>query len=261
MGKVTKIMWTHHTFNPVWGCIEVDQECTNCYAKTFSHRYGFDVWGPEKTTDRRTFGEKHWNQPLKWNREAGEAEEVKRVFCGSMCDIMEDHAVYKDIRPTVYNLTKLTDYLNWLMLTKRPENFTKYLPHDWLKTPPKNIWYGTSVGYNGSKHRIEELKKVPANIRFLSCEPLIDNLKLTKQDLKGIHWVIVGGESGAKHRPCELKWIEDVVNACKDNGVPVFVKQMGSNLAKRMNLNHSKGEDITEFPKHLRIQQFPKSFI
>jgi len=259
MGENSKIAWTHNTFNPVWGCIEIDLECTFCYAKTLSHRWGFDVWGSAKNTERRTFGDKHWNEPLKWNKEAESEKEVKRVFCGSMCDIMEDHPIYGNVRPKLFELIQKTQNLNWLLLTKRPENFLRHLPGTWLEKPMKNVWHGTSVGYNGSKSRIEDLKKVPAHIRFLSCEPLLDNLILTKEDLKGIHWVIVGGESGAKHRPCELKWIEDIVEACQKNNVPVFVKQMGSNLAKRMNLNHSKGEDIKEFPKHLRIQKFPKS--
>lgn len=257
MGENTKIGWTHHTFNPVWGCIEVDEECTFCYAKTLSHRWGFDVWGSAKNTERRTFGDKHWNEPLKWNKEAELEKAIKRVFCGSMCDIMEDHTVYETIRPKLFELIRNTVNLNWLLLTKRPENFNKYFPPA-FSFSRKNVWCGTSVGYNGSKQRIEDLKKVPANIRFLSCEPLLDNLILTKEDLKGIHWVIVGGESGAKHRACELKWIEDIVNVCHKNNVPVFVKQMGSNLSKRMKLNHSKGENINEFPTHLQIQQFPK---
>lgn len=257
MGENSKIGWTHNTFNPVWGCEKIDQECRFCYAETLSHRWGFDVWGSEKNTERRTFGDKHWNEPLKWDEEAQETHEIKRVFCGSMCDIMEDHSVYENVRPRLFSMIQATENLNWLLLTKRPDNFMTYLPSSWIVKPRSNVWLGTSVGYNGSKSRIELLKRTPAHIHFLSCEPLLDNLKLTDDDLQGIDWVIIGGESGAKHRPCEIGWIEDIVEACQRNNIAVFVKQLGSHLAKIHKLNHSKGEDINEFPKHLRIQQFP----
>lgn len=258
MGENSKIAWCHNTFNPLWGCIEVDLECSACYAKTLSHRWGFEVWGSAKDTPRRTFGDKHWNEPLKWNKEAEKNKEIKRVFCGSMCDIFEKHSDWTATRPRLFSLIEATPNLNWLLLTKRPENILSMLPEEWLRNPRKNVWLGTSVGYNGSKQRIEELKKVPAHIRFLSCEPLIDNLKLTSSDLHGINWVITGGESGAKHRPCELKWIEEIVYRCSENNVPVFVKQLGSYLAKKYDLDHSKGEDISELPIHLQIQEFPK---
>ena len=131
MGENSGIEWTHHTFNPWWGCIKVSDGCKHCYAETLSERFSKNIWGPAATTDRRTFGEKHWNDPLRWNRKAEQEGIRYRVFCGSMCDWAEDHPVAEQERLKLWPLIQQTPRLDWLLLTKRPERIGDLLPDDW----------------------------------------------------------------------------------------------------------------------------------
>ena len=182
MGQDSKIEWTHHTFNHWWGCIKVSPGCEHCYAETLSKRYGHSIWGPAKTTQRRTFGEKHWVEPLKWDRLAQVSGERKRVFCASMADVFEDHPQLPSEREKLWALIEQTPMLDWLLLTKRPENVNRMLPDMWeLGGLPSNIWIGTSVeNQEQADKRIPELLKVPARVRFLSCEPLLGPVDLSR---------------------------------------------------------------------------------
>lgn len=108
MGKNSKIEWTHHTWNPWWGCVKVSQGCEHCYAETFAKRTGHSIWGPAKTTQRRTFGDKHWAEPLKWDADAAKAGERHRVFCASMADVFEDHPQLHAERPRLWSLIAQT---------------------------------------------------------------------------------------------------------------------------------------------------------
>ena len=128
MAEKTGISWTHHTFNPWWGCTKVSPGCKNCYAETFASRYGFDVWGPGKA--RRTFSLAHWEEPLKWNRDAELAGERRRVFCASMADVFEAEAPAGELA-RLWALIRLTPWLDWLLLTKRAERIAESLPDDW----------------------------------------------------------------------------------------------------------------------------------
>ena len=119
MGMDSKIGWTHHTFNPVWGCVKVSPGCKNCYAETLSKRFGENIWGPD--SERRTFGDKHWNEPRRWNKRAEKEGKRQRVFCGSMCDIYEDHPTTNEALLRLFDLIEETPWLDWLLLTKRPE--------------------------------------------------------------------------------------------------------------------------------------------
>lgn len=244
MGKDSDIEWCHSTFNPIWGCVRVSAECQACYAEIWSNRWGFDVWGPSKTTDRRTFGEKHWNQPIKWNRDAIKNDERKRVFCGSMCDIFEDHPAWNSERPKLWELISKTPQLDWLLLTKRPENISSMIPDSWKKNKLHNVWIGTSVGVNATKWRIDELRKNReyARILFLSCEPLLEEMSI-KDKLEGIDWIICGGESGSKKRKMDADWARILRNECKEMNVNFFMKQI---------------DKIQEIPNDLMIRQIPK---
>lgn len=250
MAQNSKIEWTHHTFNPLWGCMKVSEGCKNCYAETLSHRYGYDIWGAG--TRRRAFGEKHWLEPVKWNKEAEKLGERRRVFCGSMCDIFEEHFDWNEPRPQLFNLIEKTPYLDWLLLTKRPENIVRMVPESWLDIPQENVWYGTSVeNEKVASSRISHLLSVPATIRFLSCEPLLekvsieDYLNIPMEDSQ-IHWVIVGGESGHGKRPFNADWARLIRNECQDNKVAFFMKQM---------------DKIQPIPDDLMIREFPETLI
>jgi len=125
--KSTEIAWTHSTWNPWWGCTKVSPGCKRCYAETFAKRVGFKVWGQDG--ERRAFGNKHWAEPLRWNAEAEKAGERRRVFCASMADVFEDHSVAIAERPRLWSLIERTPMLDWLLLTKRPENVDLLGPH------------------------------------------------------------------------------------------------------------------------------------
>ena len=244
MGANSKIEWTHHTFNPWWGCVKVSPGCEHCYAETFSKRTGHHIWGPAATTQRRLFGNKHWAEPLKWNREAEAAGERHRVFCASMADVFEDHPQLISERVRLWRLIEDTPHLDWLLLTKRPENTTRMMP-TYLHGYPRNIWLGTSVeNQQQADKRIPELLKVPAAVRFLSCEPLLGlvdisgrsldsvwindiNDPLINEECNLIDWVIVGGESGPKARPMHPNWARSLRDQCTAAGVAFHFKQWG----------------------------------
>lgn len=258
MSERTGIAWTDHTFNPWWGCVKVSPGCQHCYAETLSERYGHDVWGPAKTTDRRVFGEAHWGDPRKWNAAAANAGVRRRVFSGSMCDVFEDHPALEGEREKLWALIRQTPFLDWQLLTKRPENIMRMLPADWSATDYSNVWLGTSVeDQERAEERIPELLKVPAWTHFLSCEPLLGPVDLRPflpdEQIGGVEmetwpdWVIVGGESGAQRRPMEMPWLASIVRDCRQAGVAVFVKQDGA----------FKPDQRGRIPDELWVREFP----
>lgn len=269
MSEHTGIEWTDHTFNIAWGCMKVSPGCQHCYADTLSSRYGFDVWGPASTTARRTFGEKHWAQPLAWNRAAERDGVRRRVFCCSMCDVFEDHPTIDAERAKLWPLIRATPWLDWQLLTKRPERIAANLPDDWGEGYP-NVWLGTSVeSQQYADERIPALLAVPARVRFLSCEPLLGPVDLDEYlpspwgcggssrnpdcaecgVSSGIGWVIVGGESGPKCRPMETAWADAIQQQCEYAHVAFFLKQLGGHPNKRGHADAVlDGERYTEMP-------------
>jgi protein gp37 len=187
-----------------------------------ANRYGWDVWG--KSKQRRLLSDKYWNQPLDWNRKAIEEQKRKRVFCSSMADVFEDHPDNNKERPRLWKLVEQTPHLDWLMLTKRPENISSMLPDNW-GDGYDNVWLGTSVEDERVLNRISLLADIPAIIHFLSLEPLIG--PLSHLPLADIEWVIVGGESGPKARPMDEKWVHEIRLQCENTDVPFFFKQWG----------------------------------
>jgi len=257
MSANSSIEWTDHTFNPWWGCSRVSPGCENCYAETLSARYGHRVWGPAKTTPRRIFGPQHWAEPLKWNAAAVQAGVRKRVFCASMSDVFEDHPDVGEHRAALWRLIEQTPALDWLLLTKRPENIRKMLPASWLEDFRANVWLGTSVeDPRRARERIPLLVDVPGAVRFLSCEPLVE--ALPNLPLAGIDWLIVGGESGPGARPMQPDWALDLRTQCKDAGVAFFFKQTGTALAAVWGISGKGGHDLVGVPRTLRIREFPK---
>lgn len=266
MGKTT-IEWTAiykadgtvtpgYSWNPWWGCVKVSDGCTNCYAETFAKRTGHNIWGPAATTERRTFGDKHWAEPLKWNADAQAAGERRRVFCASMADVFEDHPQLEPERLRLWELIGQTPHLDWLLLTKRPENIRRMYPQAWLLPwrAPENVWLGTSIETQEmAEKRADELLRVPASVRFFSCEPLLGPLDLTKwldgcgscgaprkdspyvscgcceayPEARGVSWIIAGGESGPTARPMHEDWARSLRDQCQTANIPYFFKQWG----------------------------------
>lgn len=225
MGQYSSIEWTHHTFNPWWGCIKVSAACKNCYAETWAKRVGSKVWGPK--SNRRFFTDAHWKQPLKWNRIAEGLGERHRVFCASMADVFEDRRDLDEWRERLWAVIEQTPWLDWLLLTKRPECIGDLSP--WRDKWPHNVWLGTTIErQKWVDSRMRELSKYPAIVRFLSCEPLLGELDL-RSWLKtaSVDWIIAGGESGAKARVMDPAWVEDLRDQCVENGVSFHFKQWG----------------------------------
>jgi len=224
MGKNSRIEWTHHTFNPWWGCTKVSDACKHCYAEAWSKRVGQNLWGIK--AKRRFFGETHWSEPLKWNAEACDARERFRVFCASMADVFEDRRDLDEWRVKLWDLIDLTPALDWLLLTKRPEVVARLVP--WGGKWPDNVWLGTTVeDQDAANARLPYLEALPANIRFISAEPLLGPVDLRPWLGSTVNWVITGGESGPKARPSSPSWFRALLDQCRAAGVPFHFKQWG----------------------------------
>jgi len=253
LGENSAIGWTDHTFNPWWGCAKVSPACQHCYAEAFSKRTGHNVWGVH--APRRFFGEKHWLEPTKWNRAAAKAGTRQRVFCASMADVFEDRADVDDARSQLYGLIEATPMLDWLLLTKRPENVRRMLPVDWLSHPRPNVWFGTTAENDEYlDERGRHMADIPAAVRFLSYEPALgplsllpDYTSLIPSGRRVFDWVIAGGESGANHRAPDPAWFREVRDTCVEDGVPFFFKQWGGKSPKA-NGSVLDGREWKQFP-------------
>lgn len=315
--KNSSIEWCDHTFNPWIGCTKVSEGCAHCYAEVSTPSRSMSIkWGKGQPRQRTSVA--NWKEPVKWNnigfmlcpdcggdlhaklqknsgiplvvdmckcgsKKAPSKSRRRRVFCASLADWLDDEVPIEWLADLL-KLIHDTPNLDWLLLTKRPENFffrlrdafmhaflhraksdNLWLP--WLERwteendAPSHVWIGTTVeNQKMADKRIPELRKIPARVRFLSCEPLLEDVRLFSEvlipatedhpDCVGymagsddgrttlrvtaaevmdrIHWAIVGGESGPKARPCNVDWIRSIRNQCYAARVPVFVKQLGA---------------------------------
>lgn len=184
MGENSKIQWCHHSFNPWIGCQKVSAECDKCYASdnTFvriQRKAGRELWGNQIRSERHITAEANWRKPLAWNAAAIEAGERHRVFCASLADVFEDRDELHEPRERLFQLIMDTPGLDWLLLTKRPENVMRMVPESWRGGFPGQVWLGTSAGTQAAADdRIPHLLRCPAAVRFLSCEPLLGAVKV-----------------------------------------------------------------------------------
>lgn len=234
------------TFNPWIGCEKVSAGCKNCYASVdtyarVSKSRGLPLWGP--SSSRHKTSEAYWKGPLRLAKKARELSRIMgfevrpRVF-PSLCDPFEDRIDLLGWRSELFKLIEATPELDWLLLTKRPENVLRMVPRHWsfpymsIAGWPSNVWLGTSVeDQAATDKRVLELLRVPAKVRFLSCEPLLGEVDLRFcegpcRDHKP-EWVIVGGESGSSARPMHPNWVRSIRDQCQAAGVPFFFKQWG----------------------------------
>jgi protein gp37 len=250
MGADTAIEWADHTFNPWTGCTRVSPGCDHCYAAELAKRNPatFGSWAPGGARKRTSAA--NWQKPLAWNRKAEAEGRRMRVFCASMADVF-DNQVPQQWRRDLWLLINATPHLDWLLLTKRPQNIAAMLPSgpgmpEWGAGWP-NVWLGTTVENQAeADRRIPHLLAVPTAKRFLSCEPLLGPVYLrfvhdeeTGECIEGgfpmfgarptnrLHWVIAGGESGPGARPMHGDWARDLREQCAAAGVPFFFKQWG----------------------------------
>lgn len=229
MAQNSKIEWTDHTFNPWVGCTNVSPGCDHCYAEAWSKRSGLVKWGKHP---RRRTSEAYWRAPLKWQAAAAsyQAQQGRRqrVFCASLADVF-DNQVNPAWRTDLFNLIDSTPALDWLLLTKRPQNIAKMLPKSWPDSGMPNVWLGTTaedqVRFN---QRWPVLSLVPAVVRFISYEPAIGPIRLDRTDDLQPDWLIAGGESGHGARPMQATWMRDIIRDCEELGVAPFFKQWGT---------------------------------
>lgn len=311
--KPNGITWATHTFNPWRGCTKVSEGCQFCYADELSKRNPttLGIWGPNGT--RVLASDAMWREPLKWNREAHGAKERPRVFCASLADVFEswdgpilDHRgkqvfvegpdgpgrpkTMDDIRRNLFELIDATPNLDYLLLTKRPENIRKmWQPKrhysDQYQDDPypnadavtgkagpafyrSNVWIGTTCeNQQRANERIPELLECRdlSPVLWLSCEPLLGPVDLNKWLFVGseggweyegsprnfLNWSIAGCESGAGRRPMQTEWADSLKDQCKAAGVAFFMKQM--------DVDGKVCKDVSQFPEHLRLQEFPRN--
>jgi protein gp37 len=269
VGKTT-INWADYTFNPWHGCTEVSAGCVNCYAEALDRRHLHsekEHWG--KGLERQIMRDSIWEQPHAWNRKAlRDGAGRPRVFCASMADWADKEAPGGQ-REKLWNVIQQTPALDWLLLTKRPQNVLRYLPADW-GDGYSNVWLGvTCENKLEGVPRLKILGKIPAKIRFVSFEPLLEDLGTL--NLEGMHWAIIGGETGRSARPIAMEWVRSLLNQCRPSGVAAWVKQLGrfptigqQPLVLRDKEGHrdSKGEDPAIWPSNLqelKVRQLPIS--
>jgi protein gp37 len=230
MGENSKIEWTDHTFNPWIGCQHVSPGCDHCYAETQNafRKWNGGTWGPH--APRKRTSEENWRNPLKWNAEARafkrEHGRRMRVFCASLADVFDNQAP-SEWRQDLFALIRECRRLDWLLLTKRPQNILKMLPADW-GDGYRNAWLGvTAENQTYFDQRWKHLQNIPTAMKFISYEPAWGPLRLPKLGPYP-DWLISGGESGGGARPVNPQWVRDIIADCRRRGVTPFHKQRGS---------------------------------
>jgi protein gp37 len=227
MAENSNIEWCDHTFNPVIGCQKVSAGCDFCYAETLmDKRYHRVQWGPHG--ERLRTSASNWYKPIAWEKKAREFYAVhkrrQRVFCASLSDVFDNKWAEKD-RADLWALIERTPNLDWLLLTKRPENIGRMLGL-WEMGIPPNVWLGTTCEDQAAyDRRWPILQQFNVRVRFISYEPAIGPLNITRHKVKP-DWLICGGESGPGHRDMPEQWAYDVMEQCEEESVPFLMKQM-----------------------------------
>ena len=256
MGKNTSISWATDTFNSVWGCEKVSPACDHCYAETFAKRIGLDIWGKDKP--RRFFGEKHWNEPRKWNAEAVRTGVRRRIFVNSMSDTFENRRDLDPVREQLWELIEELTYCDFLLLTKRPELMVQLTPKRWIGGWPANAWaLTTAENQRRLDERLPSLLCVPARVRGLSIEPMLGPIVIPELCLPAIQWVIVGGESGHGARRMDPEWARALLAQCRGADVAYHFKQKGEVLSRELGCKDKAGKNPAEWPAEFRVQEVP----
>jgi len=214
----SKIGWTHHTWNPWWGCNRVSAACTHCYIGPIMRRSGNEPFNGPVRTSKTT-----WRKALSWNRRAEESKCRLRVFTCSMSDFF--HAGADAWRDEAWGVIRQCRNLDWLILSKRPQRIPERLPKDWGDGWP-HVWLGATVESQTWTRRLDHLVRVPARVRFVSAEPLLGPVDL-RPWLRDVDWVITGCENAARdrRREMDIDWVRDLRDQCDMVGVPLFHKQ------------------------------------
>lgn len=242
MACTSRIEWTQTTWNPVTGCTKISPGCKFCYAERFAERFRGVSGHPYEQGFDLKLHPGRLDQPLSWRK-------PRVVFVNSMSDLFHE-GIPADFIRRVFQVMRQARHHTFQVLTKRPENLSRFV-QDHLDEIPENVWLGVSVETQHYAWRIDYLRQVPSRVRFLSCEPLLGPVSL---DLSGIHWVIVGGESGPGARPMRVEWARHILRQCKKQNVPFFFKQWGG-VHKGRTGRVLDGKTWDEMPVTLNTQQ------
>ena len=237
MADKTAIEWTDATWNPVTGCTKISRGCDNCYAERFAERFrGVPSHPYEQGFDLRLWPDR-LTTPLNWSR-------PRRVFVNSMSDLFHK-AIPDSFISNVFDVMESANWHVFQVLTKRSARLRDFINCRFPNVAPNHLWFGVSIEDRKALPRIEHLRQAKAALRFLSIEPLLEDLGAV--DLTGIHWVIVGGESGPRSRPIELSWVQSVRDQCVLSKVPFFFKQWGG-LRPKSGGNELDGQQWLQYP-------------
>lgn len=259
MAQKSNIQWTDATWNIARGCTKVDEDCKYCYM--YRDSMNNTRYNPLQVVKTKTV----FNMPLS-------LKEPSRIFTCSLTDFF--HEGCDDFRNEAWDIIRKCPQHTFQILTKRPERIAKNLPKDWNENF-NHVWIGTSIGSNKGLHRMYDLMdafnyyknggiELRKPVAFISFEPLYEfiDCNFDVSTLIWFDWVIVGGESGNdtgkyRYRNCKVEWMEEIVYSFKGCGSAVFVKQMGTYLAKELKMSDRHGGNIEEFPEQLKIREFP----
>lgn len=251
MAGLSDIEWTDATWNPVSGCTIVSPGCTNCYAMRMAARLQAMGHGSYKGTTRRSGKRAVWTGEVRLNDHMLSApltwQKPRMIFVNSMSDLFQDKVPVEFVR-RVWDVMAEAHWHIFQILTKRPENMERILSEEDFPLL-ENVWLGTSVENSDYTWRIGHLARTPANVRFVSFEPLIGPVGQT--ELAGVDWAIVGGESGPGARPMLIDWVDDIKAACEEAETAFFFKQWGG-VNKKKTGRLYQGRTWDELPKKLR---------
>lgn len=238
MADNTAIEWTDATWNPVTGCTKVSRGCDNCYAERFAERFRGIPGHPYE----QGFDLKLWPSrvdiPLTWTRS-------RRVFVNSMSDLFHNK-IPETFISSVFDVMERANWHVFQILSKRSSRLRDFINRRFMNTAPNHLWLGVSVEDRNTLLRIDHLREANVAVRFLSIEPLLEDLGAL--DLTGIHWVIVGGESGPRSRPIEPRWVQSIRDQCLLARVPFFFKQWGGPRPKSGG-NELDGRQWLQYPQ------------
>lgn len=260
MAENTNISWTSHTHNPWIGCTKVSPGCDACYAETLNHRWGNDNWGKGKP--RRLTADANWDKPRVWDHHAKKAGRIDKVFCGSMCDVMDDEAP-EGARERLWELIDKTPNLYWQLLTKRPQRYVRELPYKGFKhgnvmlmatVEMQEFYYPRMKALNDARLSLDMKTDMwgggggPCKIG-VSYEPALGPLSMREYPGLRPHWLIFGGETGPHPRPMEQKWCEDIKVECEEFGVAFWLKQFSARTPEMAS---------ALIPAEMLLRQFPE---
>ncbi len=239
--RTTKIEWTERTWNPVTGCSKVSEGCRHCYAEMMTRR--LHSMGNHKYRNNFTPTEhpEDLQEPFKWKKPS-------KVFVCSMSDLFNEEITYEFV-DQVFEVIRQTPIHTYQILTKRAIRMAEYFKE---REVPANVWIGVTVENKKARERVDSIRHIDATVKFLSCEPLLEDLGV--MNLSGIDWIIVGGESGVSARPMDEQWAVNLLNQARKESIPFFFKQWGTwgsdgvRRNKHANGKLLQGEIIQQMP-------------